>query len=145
MDARPGGEAKKSASSMWWYTVEGEAGSMNEEFYQPNVEVFCSVCQVPLAEAQGPIYTRWGHIDCPANSRTVYRGIAASERRDSQGGGANNVCLTEQSSRKTKGFSTGNEDRGRLYGVEYKHAGLDEYDFGQFDDHQDAGCAVCQV
>ena len=90
------------------------------------------------------MYTRWGRTTCPSTSGTqlLYAGRAAGSRYTEKGGGANYLCLPEQTQYST--FTAGVQTRGRahLYGAEYQTAGTDNGPLRTFHDHN-VPCAVC--
>lgn len=139
-----------------WWTVEAQSGSMNEEWYPNDSEVFCSVCQVPIDYAQGEIFTRWGHNDCPKHTKFIYTGlVGASGWWWNDGGSTTSICLTRDSNIRDPSFHTdeggggrnmpNNQDQPEIRGVEYHHQGINQYENDDFQHMTDAACAVCQM
>ena len=89
----------------------------------------------------GAIYTRWGKSTCPQipGTELVYSGITGGNFYNTQGGGANRLCMpmdAEYSSTLT--YADGVQGQARIYGSEYQKPLQGEHDGV-------AVCAVCYV
>ncbi|XP_077978985.1 uncharacterized protein LOC144434408 [Glandiceps talaboti] len=88
----------------------------------------------------GVVFTRWGHNDCPVNTKQVYSGVMGSKYYTDSGDGGNYLCLPlipdYDESEIEPGVQT---DRARIYHTEYYGS------TGPLADKQyhDAICAVC--
>ena len=94
----------------------------------------------------GVVYTRWGRTICPNTTGTqlVYAGRAAGSRTAQRGGGANYLCLPEQTQYST--FTTGTQNgRAYLYGAEYQTGSPYSADIGPLHSvtQHNVPCAVC--
>ena len=71
----------------------------------------------------GISYVRWGNSSCPSVPETsyVYGGIvASSHHRDSNGGGANHLCMPSEPDYITSTPRTSNVVKALLYGTAYQ-------------------------
>ena len=91
----------------------------------------------PGASRGGVVYTRWGKSTCPSvpGTRLVYAGRAAGSHYTHNGGGANHLCMPSDP-QYTLHYSSGVQNRGRIYGTEY------EYPIQGSHNHN-VPCAVC--
>ena len=92
----------------------------------------------------GVNYIRWGRITCPDTEGTqlLYSGVAAGSHWNQKGGGAEYLCLPDQTEilQITAGFQM---HRSKLYGAGYQ---TDDYPpaFGNIHAHH-APCAACST
>jgi len=140
VDEAQKGHAENNAGNndgVLWYQAEYECGSIPCGPYTQNKEVACAMCGV--SDDAGAVFTRWGHTECPTDSKLVYEGVVAGGHHGHRGGGANPLCLTSEPRDAPSGDNAGNHDHALLYGTEYNDA------YGGAPAHQDwdAGCAVC--
>ncbi len=70
----------------------------------------------------GVTYTRWGHNDCPrvSGTRTMYTGRMAGAHYSHTGGGANYLCLPNDSEYHTLHTYSSNV-YSWIYGTEYEY------------------------
>jgi len=87
------------------------------------------------------VYTRWGHYNCPPNSRRLYHGVMSGTLWTIKGAGANFLCMPVHNSYYGAPLLYRNRIRGNTFiqPVTYAHP-LKGRDFF----HQIA-CAVCQA
>ena len=74
--------------------------------------------------AGGAVYTRWGRTTCPTDQGThlLYSGRAGGSPQQHKGGGANTLCLPNDSDHLQ--YQSGVQGYSRIGGVEYWYAGL---------------------
>jgi len=119
--------------------------------YHADREVGCTVCGIPAltfssgtfhvdASSETSVYTRWGATECEAtNSRLIYTGFIAGEKKSHTGGGANSLCMTLDGAVAPSGYSDESQNGNLLYHSEYRNNQvLDKNANG------DAACAVCE-
>jgi len=119
-----------------WYLAEYECGSLPCGPFTGDKEVACAVCGV-LDDA-GSVFTRWGHLECPAKSTEVYQGVVGGANQGHRGGGANALCLSMNPT-DAPSTNTGNNNHAMIYGSEYE----DAYAGAPAHTNWDAGCVVC--
>ncbi|OWF49555.1 short-chain collagen C4-like [Mizuhopecten yessoensis] len=90
---------------------------------------------------EGPVFTRWGRIDCPVNTTTmVYSGYAGGSHFTHSGAAAEYVCMPSDPIWGPHKDIVHNDWVGFMYGAEYQAPNIM---FGMSGGVHDVPCAVC--
>ena len=120
--AESGGGSRSTQARV--YPVEIECGSIKcgsgVQNYLANHELTCAVCTSP-SKRKTSVFTRWGHTQCPGDTKVLYSGFAAGSHHGYAGSGASVMCMTLDV--KYVDYNGNSQDGGRLYGYEYETSG----------------------
>eukprot|EP00164_Ancoracysta_twista_P000466 GFYU01000625.1.p1 GENE.GFYU01000625.1~~GFYU01000625.1.p1 ORF type:complete len:964 (-),score=240.40 GFYU01000625.1:75-2966(-) len=124
-----------------FYAVETEQAVHGFPSYQVNMEVMCSQC-ISTAASKGPVYTRWGHQECPSGDKKIYTGWVGGPHYTHRGSGAQPLCMAPTAT--YQGTNSGDQNGGLIYRSEYQTGGMGLGTLTGLHDRE-VPCALCQA
>ena len=122
-----------------------DGNSVTEPYKGSIDEVRVWATPIVSATRGGVTYVRWGRLDCPARSREVYDGWAAGPHYGHNGGPGDAVCMAQTADYGSVSTSTGNQNGGLLYRMEYQTSGYGLGGNYPSVNGWDVPCAVCET